>query len=73
MCVRRSETGSTPGPCGMQRSGRSQLERTVEHGAEHFPKCSKLHTLTPLPRQVVFFEPFREGWSKKWVNSTDGE
>ena len=50
-----------------------QLERTLENDAEHFPNCTNLHILTPLPRQVVFFEPFREGWSKKWVNSTDGE
>jgi hypothetical protein len=72
MCVRRREGGDPlrvgcRGPAGMQ------LERTLEHDAEHFPNCTNLHILTPLPRQVVFFEPFREGWSKKWVNSTDGE
>ena len=23
--------------------------------------------------QVFFFEPFREGWLSRWVNSTDGK
>lgn len=23
--------------------------------------------------QTYFFEPFRDGWSTRWVNSTDGD